>query len=583
MGLSLALPADSEEEDMVKEVDDLPPAGQLAAASSSAALAGPVVPGSPARLSAPRTPQRSRSLAGAGSGLTSTASSDLGLVSLPPVGLQGAGMALRSPSSGRSRSKPTWTPASPPKPACQRSWSSTSRSRLTVQACSSVDGVSIQVELTSGDEVRPFSAEPLPKDALVAAVFSSGGSISGFLHIGPLAPIPFGIQVLQEAKGFAPAGVWNFVSSEHRQRTVAAAAEETLQASTGTSVQGEGVVAEVVVSDGLQADMSISIRAAKKKELTKLAQEQALQSAMERQNYSSLLAQIARSKMRKVESAQIENAERLLRSLKLPEGKFLAHTQLRKFMKWKSVTGPCDDASDIVLACSGGSMCPCNSGQAQDGEVCSIVGGAVNRALEGVAPASTATDEWLFKALVQAALAAPEGCVWKSGGKFILSNEERNQSPTAIVGLLERGNSQSDAGKALRALIAFTEQEYKFRVTAVQLNFHPNETSSHKQHRDIYGAGQKGGINCTCSFMKCQGTVCYSLGSSRRVLCETLTDKSSKYQACGEDCQGCKKYKYLHSGTAMFFNDKWNISHSHGIPKADSVCGPRISVALLCA
>ena len=35
--------------------------------------------------------------------------------------------------------------------------------------------------------------------------------------------------------------------------------------------------------------------------------------------------------------------------------------------------------------------------------------------------------------------------------------------------------------------------------------------SAVRQHRDIYGAGQKGGINCTCSFMKCTGTVAWQV------------------------------------------------------------------------
>jgi hypothetical protein len=227
--------------------------------------------------------------------------------------------------------------------------------------------------------------------------------------------------------------------------------------------------------------------------------------------------------------------------------------------------------------------CPCNAGQAQEGEVLSITDGVVQEILEGIAPRGEDGDKWLFKALVRAAYSVPEGCVWKSGGKFILSNEERNQSVTAMVNLLERESAGSDAGKGIRALVEYTEKEYQFRVTAVQLNFHPNEKTSHKQHRDIYGAGQKGGINCTCSFMKCQGTVCYSLGSSRQILCETITDSRSKYDPCSEECSGRKVYHWLSSGSAMFFNDKWNNNHTHGIPQISESCGPRISVALLCA
>merc|ERR1719265_2810708 len=124
---------------------------------------------------------------------------------------------------------------------------------------------------------------------------------------------------------------------------------------------------------------------------------------------------------------------------------------------------------------------------------------------------------------------------------FILSSEERNQSANAIINLLERDDPNSDASKGIRALVTYTEKEYKCRVTAVQLNFHPTEKSCHSQHRDIYGAGQKGGINCTCSFMKCTGTVCYSLGSSRQFLEKTATDKMSKYKACSNSCTGCTR------------------------------------------
>jgi len=507
-------------------------------------------------------------------------------VMLPPVTLQGCALSptMRSPlASGRSKSN-----TSPIQQAiCRRSWSGgATRSRLRIQAVCEVEGgVPVQVELSQGEEVQGFPLDPLPMGAMTTASFSSSGCICGLLHIGPIPPVPFGVQVCQDPQGkvYGLAGDLNFVAAEHRQRTVAAAAAEPLKAGAGMTVQGDGIVADISISDGAHTQMVVKLRSATKKELAKLAQEQALQSAMQRQRYSSLLAQIARSKMRKVDSSQIVTAEKLLRSLKLTEGTFLSHTHLSKMMRWKRVTTPSDDAADIISPCEISESCMCNSRQAQDGEVCAIVNGAVHKALEGVAPTHLGADEWFFKTLVQAALASPEGCVWKSGGKFILSNEERNQSPTAVVALLERGNPESDAGKALRALIAFTEDEYKFRVTAVQVNFHPDHTSSHKQHRDIYGSGQKGGINCTCSFMKCQGTVCYSLGSSRRVQCETMTDKSSRYEACSEECSGCKTYRYLHSGTAMFFNDKWNISHSHGIPKTEMPSGPRISVALLCA
>jgi len=346
-------------------------------------------------------------------------------------------------------------------------------------------------------------------------------------------------------------------------------------------VKGEGIVAEVSVSSCFEAEMTVIIRQAKQKELRRLAQQEALLRAMDRKKYSSLHAQITKARMRKVELGLIDQAERILRSIKMPETSFMNHRDLSKLMRWKRITTTGD--APIVESCELSDNCPTSAGFAQDDEEFTVTEGVVQEALEGIAPADVEADKWLFQALVKAAYSVPEGCVWKSGGKFILSNEERNQSVTAIVNLLERENRDSPAGKAIRALVNYTETKYKFQVTAVQLNFHPNEKTFHKQHRDIHGAGQKGGINCTCSFLKCQGSVCYSLGSSRQVLCCTITDSRSKYQACCDECTGQKTYYWMHSGSAMYFNDKWNGNHTHGVPPCSEPCGPRISVALLCA
>merc|ERR1711957_917690 len=117
-------------------------------------------------------------------------------------------------------------------------------------------------------------------------------------------------------------------------------------------------------------------------------------------------------------------------------------------------------------------------------------------------------DKMLFKALVRAASNAADGCVWKSGGKFILSNKEQNQGAGAILSCLESYDAM--AGKAMRTLFTYTEAMYGVRVSACQINIHQNEESIHKQHRDIYGAGQVGGPNCTCTFVPAVGTVCYS-------------------------------------------------------------------------
>jgi len=456
------------------------------------------------------------------------------------------------------------------------------RAQLAISVTPEVEDVEVTVELTEGEpEPRPGSGgfpTPLPSRITSSVQFRSASSISGSLCVKGVPAVSFGVQA--EA-GRSDGARVNFVSAPHRQRTVVAGAEN-LELGSGMGAVGEGIVLDVSVSDGAQAVMTVKVRRAKKKELSKLAQEQALVSAMERGRYSSLLAQISRSKMRKVEAALIDQASRMLKSMQPKEGTFLTHKELNHFMKWKHITIP-SGAEEVVQLCDGSADCPCNVGSAQPGELCEVLSDSVADALHGVAPGHVAPDQWLFQALVKAALAAPEGCVWKSGGKFLLTNEDRNQSPTAIVGVLERDNQESAAGKGIRALVAHTEQEYGYRVTAIQLNFHPNHKSSHKQHRDIYGAGQKGGINCTCSFMKCTGTVCYSIGSSRQILCETITDSRSKYETCGEECTGRKTYKWMHSGSAMHFNAPWNNNHTHGVPSVEEPCGPRISIALLCA
>merc|ERR1740117_2301606 len=102
----------------------------------------------------------------------------------------------------------------------------------------------------------------------------------------------------------------------------------------------------------------------------------------------------------------------------------------------------------------------------------------------------------------------------------------------------------------MSALISFSEAVHGVKVSACQINIHPNEDSSHKQHRDIYGAGQKGGPNCTCSFVPAVGSLCYSLGSSRHVLKQTLMDSRSKFEACGDDCKGLKDYVVMRSDSA---------------------------------
>jgi len=470
------------------------------------------------------------------------------------------------------------------------------RAHLRLNVTSHVPGTSVVLELAQGELQRGSTGLPevLTEGKTEAVELRSASAVVGVLRVSDSPPIPFGVQVKPSApsrsNSFAAAGALggrgpelvNFVSNEVRQRCVVAHAFGPLEAGSGMDATGDGIVIDAAIGPGSHAEMHVTVRKAKKKEITRLAQEQALINAMEQRKYSTLISQIARSRMRKVETALIDQAGRVLKSIKMPDVLFMSHKELSKLMSWKRVTVAAG-TSDETSPCSAGADCPCNAGQAEFGEVCDVTNGMIDRALAGVAPTHMSADKWLFKALVKAALVAPEGCVWKSGGKFILSNEDRNQSASAIVNVLEREGSDCDAGKAMRALVAFTEEEYRFRVTAIQLNFHPNNKSSHKQHRDIYGAGQKGGINCTCSFMKCTGTVCYSIGSSRQVLTETITDSRSKYTPCGDDCTGSKTFHWLHSGSAMFFNAPFNNNHLHGVPPMEEASGPRISIALLCA
>ena len=113
------------------------------------------------------------------------------------------------------------------------------------------------------------------------------------------------------------------------------------------------------------------------------------------------------------------------------------------------------------------------------------------------------------------------------------------------------------------------------------MNFHTSNATFHAQHRDIYSAKQRGGLNCTCQFRACVGTICYTVGASRQVLCETMTDDLSPVTACGEDCRGTSETRYLRSGESMYFNEDWNNAHTHGIPQTDEKSGPRISIAFL--
>jgi NAD(P)H-flavin reductase len=200
-------------------------------------------------------------------------------------------------------------------------------------------------------------------------------------------------------------------------------------------------------------------------------------------------------------------------------------------------------------------------------------------------------DQWLFERIAEAAVAAAaDGGVWKSGGKYILSALSRNQSPTALKNYLTT-MGQGKCAEGIDALVKWTEKQYKHSVSAIQINVHFDSTSFHAQHRDIYGLEQRdmAGRDCTCSFKPNIATACLSLGSTRRCLVEAETDDYSEKKLCGPACKGYHCSHWLRSGNLMYFNDVWNRSHNHGIPKdggdasEDGKGGPRISIAMLCA
>eukprot|EP00929_Paragymnodinium_shiwhaense_P075080 TRINITY_DN38396_c0_g1_i1.p1 TRINITY_DN38396_c0_g1~~TRINITY_DN38396_c0_g1_i1.p1 ORF type:complete len:587 (+),score=118.67 TRINITY_DN38396_c0_g1_i1:103-1761(+) len=438
-------------------------------------------------------------------------------------------------------------------------------SRLVVRVSSLVEA-ELSVKLADGEQVG--GGGQILAQNTSAVEFRSRSAISGSLCVAGAPAVEFGVQTEALKNG----QLGNFVISAGRQRGWLTHAGE-LEAAEGTNVKGDGIVFECEMSPGPTAELQVKVRPAQKKELLALQQERALRRSMEKKKYLSLNAQITKAKHRSCDLRLIQEAEQLLRSLEMPEKSYLNTQQIQKTMKWKLIT---DDIDEIWEPCPT-EDCPCNKGSAQEGEECSVTDGLVQEALDHIWPDKA--DKMLFKALVRAAEKAPDGCVWKSSGKFILSNKEQNQGCGAILSCLDQYDE--DAGKAMRALVAYSEDKYAAKVSAVQVNIHMNEKSHHKQHRDIYGAGQKGGPNCTCTFVPAIGTICYSIGSSRHVLTETLTDERSKYEACSDDCKGARKFLVMRSGTGMFMNGKWNNNHSHGVPPCEKKCGPRISIACL--
>lgn len=343
--------------------------------------------------------------------------------------------------------------------------------------------------------------------------------------------------------------------------------------------EGRAADLQVIASKSVDnvPQLKVCVRDATEMELKRCLQGQALRDAQEAGDYDMLLAQVTKAKQAGVDREQIEEAEDRLNGLR-KLGKHVNcgcdKESLRLMMQWDKVTR----CSDVLPtdACKV-PECPCN--QEACGEVLQVFPNAVQSCLKDFGPEG---DRELFEELAGSALAVEEGSVWKAGGKLIFSAFDRNQSVQALTRMLNNAG-RTRCVKLLLQMVKHSEAEYGGYVTAIQVNFHPNGESFHAQHRDIYSAKQRAGPSCTCTFKKCVGTVCYTVGSSRQCLLETMTDVFSAIKPCGASCTGRRERRWLHSGDAMYFNEAWNANHTHGIPAIENgqEIGPRISIAFL--
>jgi len=397
----------------------------------------------------------------------------------------------------------------------------------------------------------------------VATSIVPGHEVKGALTIDECEPIPF--TLASRARNSM-----SFVVSAGRWRYTALWAPRWNWLENEDK-PSEGKAADLELTGGC---LVVQVRMATAAELKRCLQLQALRDAEKIEDYDTLHAQVTKSKAAGVELEHIERAEELLKA-KRKQGLHINvgcdKDTLRDLMSWEKVTDQIDATNDN--RCCPHNDCPCNVIE-NCGEALEVVPNAVQEIL------GKDMDRELFHELVDSALGVEEGAVWRAGGKLIFSAFNRNQSVVALTRMLE------NYGKARCARLMFDlvkESEFKYGgfVTAVQINFHPNGTTFHDQHRDIYSGKQRAGPNCTCSFRECVGTVCYSLGSSRVCQLDTMTDETSVVQACGESCEGRREMRWLRSGEAMYFNAPWNQNHMHGIPKMEEHSGPRISIAFL--
>ena len=164
-----------------------------------------------------------------------------------------------------------------------------------------------------------------------------------------------------------------------------------------------GVTAEIGLTGSWQAALSVRFRPATELELTRQDATEALLKAERGTKYSALNAALIRAKASHVEAALIARAGRVLSTLEVAKPCDLP--TLRKKLRWRNVTEPGPGAAEVVAACC--DRDGCTVGAPRDGEVCEIVAGAVQEAMQAhcsLAPkgGEAALDRWLFEQLSEA-------------------------------------------------------------------------------------------------------------------------------------------------------------------------------------
>lgn len=452
---------------------------------------------------------------------------------------------------------------------------------LQVSVLASSIDVSVKAVVTAGKVEGSGLPDVVAAGKSANAIWTSnsmtrGHATKGTLKIEGFDPIPFSVAHNEQGA--------TYLLQKGKYRYTALTADHWDWKNNGDKPT-EGKAADLEVLGARQCDKAptirLQLRPATEMELKRCLQARALAEAGDGEDYDSLHAQITKAKLQFVEQEKIERAEERLRELRR-KGRHVSEgcdkESLKAFFDWSKVSRHTGD-NTVDEPCTADECCPCNE-HVNCGEVLEVAPNAVMECLaKEFGPEG---DKELFEELAAAATAVEEGSVWKAGGKFIFSSFDRNQSVSALTRMLNKSGKHR-AAQMLLAMVAYSEKRYIGYVTSIQINFHPHGGTYHAQHRDIYSAKQRAGPNCTCSFRKCVGTVCYTVGSSRRCLLETMTDDLSTIKPCGESCQGRKEYVWLNSGDAMFFNEAWNSNHTHGIPAMEvgEDTGPRISIAFL--